>query len=368
MNEIGETIKDEVVKEILREEKNSLRAEKKRPWSPKKTKAPFYDRARYKSKINSFQAALDLAEKIVNMLGVPWKPATRGRPSIYSPSKVTSALLCKHFFDFSFERLREKLIETKYDCRKNNKKNTGNPVPCKSELHWALLKVPKDYFDEANRLIDEQAAKLHGDLFGTTELNKFAVDGTSNQCDELEEALIACKRRLRRKIDKVNVLVRLVTNTISEISSSECENQKDLRKLLEKRKNSGRSIKNIEVIADRDYDVEYNYEYAEKNGVKLTIKPKLYQGKIYKGKFRTKVQALYSSKTYRKRKKVERPFGNMFCRDGNKIHYKSPNMKEKGELLRVIAHNMKAYFMQEAWLKIFKTFSLPLKNVRGDEM
>jgi len=85
------------------------------------------------------------------------------------------------------------------------------------------------------------------------------------------------------------------------------------------------------VVADRDYDVEYNYNYAEKNGVKLTIKPKLYKGRKYKGKFRTKVQAKYSPTAYRKRKKVER----------------------QGEILRVIAHNMKAYFMQEAWGKIF---------------
>ncbi len=128
-----------------------------------------------------------------------------------------------------------------------------------------MLKVPKEYFEEANRLIDESAADLHGNLFGTDDLNKFSIDGTSNQCDELEEALIACKPKLRRKTDKINVLVRLVTNTISEISSSEHENQKDLRKLLEKRKSSGRSIKNMEVVADRDYDVEYNYKYAEYN-------------------------------------------------------------------------------------------------------
>jgi len=28
-------------------------------------------------------------------------------------------------------------------------------------------------------------------------------------------------------------------------------------------------------------------------------------------------------------------------------------MKEKGEILRAIAHNMKAYFMQVAWGQIF---------------
>ncbi len=203
-NKIGQVIVDDLVQEILREERNSLRAEKKRAWSLKKTKAPFYNRARSASRVNSFQAALELAEKIVDMLGPPWKTAKRGRPSLYSPSKVVVALLCKHFFDLSFERLREKLIEIKYDCRKKIKKKRGNRVLSKSGLHWAMSRVPKEYFDEAKRLIDEEAAKLHGNLFGTDELNKFSGDGTNNQCDELEEALIACRPRLRRKTDKVN--------------------------------------------------------------------------------------------------------------------------------------------------------------------
>jgi len=90
-------------------------------------------------------------------------------------------------------------------------------VPIKSELHWAMSKVPKEHLDEAKRLIDEETAELPGNLFGTNELNKFSVDGTANQCDELDEALIACKLRLRRKTDKVNALIRLVINIISEI-------------------------------------------------------------------------------------------------------------------------------------------------------
>lgn len=43
----------------------------------------------------------------------------------------------------------------------------------------------------------------------------------------------------------------------------------------------------------------------------------------------------------------------MFCRDENKIHYKRPDMKEKGELLRAVAHDIRAYFMQESWGKVF---------------
>ncbi|MHA1268018.1 MAG: hypothetical protein ACTSRS_22555, partial [Candidatus Helarchaeota archaeon] len=72
--------------------------------------------------------------------------------------------------------------------------------------------------------------------------------------------------------------------------------------------------------------------------------------------------------TYRSRKMVERPVGNMERRDGNKIHNKRPDMKRKGELLRAFAHNTKAYFMQEAWHELFTRFSLLPKGVGGDEM
>ena len=54
---------------------------------------------------------------------------------------------------------------------------------------------------------------------------------------------------------------------------------------------------------------------------------------------------------------MERPFGNTQARDGNRIYYRRQDMTQKGELLRFVAHNMKAYFIQEAWAKVFKNLS-----------
>ncbi|NVM52566.1 MAG: hypothetical protein HWN66_02600 [Candidatus Helarchaeota archaeon] len=368
LNEVGEAIKDEVVKEILRDEKNQLRPEKKQLWNSLRTKAPFYDRARGKSKVNSFEDAIELAQKLVNQLGPPWKPAKRGRPPTYRSEKITSGLLAKHFSDLSFDQLRAELKKIRFDCRLNPDPESEFGIPSKSELHWAMMKIPEAYLEEALRLLDEWTAESHGDLFGTSELNKFGVDGTSIQCDTLEEALIAGHQRFRRTTDRLNLISRLVTNTVTEMSSSIHENTKDLRKLLKMRKKSGRSLHDMEVVGDKDYDVEYNYQYATQNHVTVTIKPKTYAGKPYKGRFRRKAQANFSNKNYKTRKKVERPFGNMEMRDGNKLHYKRPDMKRKGELLRIIAHNMKAYFMQEAWAQVLTKFSIQTKCVPGDAM
>lgn len=352
--QINEEVLNDAIAEIRREDRNSLRTDKKRAWSPRRTRAPFYFRARGKSHINSFKAAIELTQKVMDQLGAPWELSNRGRPASFSPKKLASAVLVKHFQPLSFEALREKLDELDFDCREAGKKKSTEKIPSKSMLHRAMQRIPKEYLEEALRLLDDWAIIRHERVFGHDGEDQFGVDGTENTCIELEEALIALKRRLRRTTDKVNAISRLVTNTICEISSSKRENARDLRKLLKMREKSGRTLHTMEVFGDRDYDVEYNYEYAVKNGVELVIKPKMIHGKPYKGRFRKKVQAHFSARRYKTRKLTERPFGNTYLRDKNRLYYKRPDMKQKGEILRFIAHNMKAYFMQGGWEKVFK--------------
>ncbi|NVM04338.1 MAG: hypothetical protein HWN67_18570 [Candidatus Helarchaeota archaeon] len=66
---INETILKENISEILRGDRNNLRSERRRAWSSKRTRAPFYSRAKGESKVYSFQSALEIAEKIVDKLG-----------------------------------------------------------------------------------------------------------------------------------------------------------------------------------------------------------------------------------------------------------------------------------------------------------
>ena len=60
-NSINNVILKENIAEILREDRNNLRNQRKRAWSVKRTKAPFYNRAKGESKVYSFQTALKIA-------------------------------------------------------------------------------------------------------------------------------------------------------------------------------------------------------------------------------------------------------------------------------------------------------------------
>lgn len=354
---INERILNETIREIQREERDLLRGERKQAWSPKRTRAPFYGRARGNSKAISFQEALKLAQKVVNHLGAPWKESRRGRPPQYCSKKMTSALLVKHHFPFSFETLRAKLLESRFDCRKNAKDKRVSKVPSTSELHWALSKIPLKYLQEALRLLDDWTVEVYTNLFGNEEINKFGVDGTKTTCIELEEYMSGLKKGLRRETNQINALIRLVTNTFCEVNSSKKENLRDLTKLLKKRKKSKRSISHLEIYGDGAYDAEKNYEITLLNESELVAKPTKYTKKKPRGFFRKQAYANFSPRKYKTRKTVERPFGNCYLRDGNKLWYRRPDMKQKGEVLRFIAHNMKAYFMQEAWAKVFKNLS-----------
>ncbi|MFX0132435.1 MAG: hypothetical protein ACFFDN_02190 [Candidatus Hodarchaeota archaeon] len=351
---INGVILKENVAEILREDRNDLRSERKRAWSLKRTRAPFYNRAKGESNVHSFHSALKIAEKIVNELGSPWKESLRGRPPRYCSKKLVSALLVKHYFPNSFETLRARLLDINYDCRINPRNKSISAVPSKSELHWALTKIPVKYLQEAMRILDDWCVESHGKLFGNEEIHKFGVDATETTCNQFEEWVIGCKKGLRRQTNQINGLIRLVTNTFCEVITSKKVNVKDLTELLKKREESKRTIKNLEIHGDAAYDVERNYEITFLNDSKLIVNPTKYTKNNPKGFYRKKSYLNFSKGTYKTRKTVERPFANTYSRDGNKLYYRRQDMRQKGELLRFIAHNIKAYMMQEAWSKVFK--------------
>lgn len=108
------------------------------------------------------------------------------------------------------------------------------------------------------------------------------------------------------------------------------------------------------VYMDREYDVEYNYRYAHMIGVILIVRPKLYQGKPYKGCCCRQAQKNFDGEKYRRRKLAERPIGNRAARDGGTLKYRRPDMVRKGLILRYIAHNVHVWFMQSAWSNAFR--------------
>ena len=98
------------MQEIAREERYSLRNEKKQPWSIK-TRRPF------RGKIDrieiTFRESIELAEKVAKELGPPFELSRRGRPQEYDPIKLAAAMLVKGMR--SFTDLSTDLKNIEYD-------------------------------------------------------------------------------------------------------------------------------------------------------------------------------------------------------------------------------------------------------------
>ena len=117
---------DSIAQEIAREERYSLRNERKRPWSVR-ARRPF--RGVIDKVVPTLEEELELAERVVKELGSPWKGSNRGRPPVYDQVKLVAAILVKGMR--SFAGLAADLREIDYVMTVDG----GDSKPCPSELH-----------------------------------------------------------------------------------------------------------------------------------------------------------------------------------------------------------------------------------------
>ncbi len=352
---LHEAVLERLAQEAKREQRNKYRPERKRPWSPTKTKVPFQDAASKRARDHTLKDDLKIATAVVEKLGSPWNSSKMGRKPHYSPKKLVAAILVKEIRGgMSFESLSTELKNQGYDARTEEakeKEEKGSRSPCPSQLHWAMTKIPEDYLKKALQILDQMAAEEHTKLFGEENLPEYSVDSTDDTGTTLKEVTVAMKTELHRQTVKYGLLVRLVTNTVVAVEAS--KNKRDARPLL------SYVPPGATVYLDADYDVEYNYEYGQERRITLIVYPKLYGEKPYKGRHRHQAQKDFSKKKYGRRKLVERPIGNREARDGSTLNYRRPDMQRKGLLLKYIAHNIRALFTQQAWPEILRPVQFP---------
>ena len=198
-------VHEEVLDRLLREAEREMRSrhlpERRKPWSPTKTKAPLADADAKRARSPTLEDYLKVAEEVVEKLGDPWNPSRRGRKPLYSPKKLAAALIVKEFRGMSFETLSSELREAGYDARTEEAKRKGDGAksPCPSHLHWVLTKIPEEYLERALRLLDRMVAEKHARLFGTEHLHEYSVDSTEDRCDTLEEVEVAMETQLHHE-------------------------------------------------------------------------------------------------------------------------------------------------------------------------
>ena len=325
---ISERAEGSVIQEILREERYSLRDERKRPWSMK-TRRPFRG---VTDKVEiTFRAMLNLAERVVNELGSALKVSKRGRPILYDRIKLLAAILVKGMR--SFVDLSAELSNVQYDMTLDGSER----YPCSSELYDIFTQVPAEWIEKALQKLDD----LSKEEFSKFEehLDTFVIDGSALSGDTLVERDVLTKIRLIRDYFKYQALLRVATNTIRSIKKHSNKIGDIIRSL------PAGSI----VLADPEYDVEENYRVADESPIELQVKQR--KGAARKSR-RKAARSRFERKKYSRRKLGERPFGNIESRR-SKCYYKLPESKLKGAIIIGCTHNIIAYFKNKAWCSRF---------------
>jgi hypothetical protein len=321
-------VTDSLMQEIAREERNSLRNEKKQSWSIK-TRRPF--RGVIDKVEITFRERIDLAEKVAKESGSPFKLSKRGRPQEYDPIKLAAAILAKGMR--SFVDLSTDIENIGYDITiKGNGK-----YPCPSELHTIFQKIPKEWLEKALLRLDDLSVEEFS-KFGEN-LDVFAIDGSALTGVTLVEREVVTKARLIREYFEYQAAIRTTTNTIRGVK----EHSNKISNILSLLPHDST------VTADAEFDVEENYRNAEKANIDLQVKQK--KGGVRKSR-RKVARMRFDKKKFRKRKLGERPFGNIEVRR-TKCYYKKPENKLKGAILIACDHNITAYFNNKAWCNLF---------------
>lgn len=306
----------EVAQRTYFRERNALRSEKERPWGLR-TYRPF--RGQLQDAKPSFAEMLKIAEEIIDEIGMPVHPKSRGRPRGYDWKQILAALICKG--TLSFSDLERKLRDIGY-CKAKGR------TPCDSELHYVYSQIPEEWLDKALEHLDDKVTALYAKF--NEFLNEFVVDGTGIPCDSLVEQERVMKKRLAKETEDITILTRIITNTVRAVTSH-TNRISTLPTSLEPG-----SI----IYADPEFDVRVNYRDAEERKLDILVKPR---DVAAKSALRTSYMEKYAGNKdkYRKRKLGERPFGNAEKRS-LKCYYRKD--KEKGMKLYFCAHNILAYF------------------------
>ncbi|MDG6931801.1 MAG: hypothetical protein JRN26_08430 [Nitrososphaerota archaeon] len=225
-----------IVNDAAYMERSLFRNERKRPWG-RRTRGPF--RGIIEEGV-TFEQKLKLAKKVVNKLGVPFKKSKKGRKRLFSTRKLIAAVLAKG--NLSFVDLAAELKEMGYDASLSGE----HISPSKSTLFNVFSSLPRDYLEEALKLLDGIAAELYAGF--NENMNVFAGDNSAITCDNMVMRKVKGKDKLIRDTSDFYAVVRLPTNTIRLITEH--------RNLI---------IRTVEVIPRGstlllDAGVEMNYE------------------------------------------------------------------------------------------------------------
>jgi len=284
-----------LVGQILRQEKDGLKPDRKKPWSQITTRDPTNDDAREKaermSKIEAFHGLLRLAKEYEAIR--PLKAKRFGPKPYYDRVMVAVAFVMKDYGPLeSFKSLRDFLMGHGLDFRVSNK--AKHPIPSLTRLKE--LYRDRDIKEWMRAFLEwlERAKGRPIAYYLGAEKMEYVADSTKITSRYLDIANVGVKKTLRRRTHTVKFLVNITTNMTADVELGESHQITDFMAVIPR---------NATMYSDAEFFTEKNCEFALAKGIDFQVKP---NKTAKRGIAIREIKVRFDPKRYKRRKNGER--------------------------------------------------------------
>jgi len=240
--------------------------------------------------------------KTIRKIGSPWPSRRKGRPPTHSREKIVFLLAFMVHLDCPL-RIMESLAFTL-------RLPWHEPIPDHTTLHRAMKKLPKKYLDN---LLAETVRSCIRTAEWNREEGLMASDSSGVETDRYEGAVIACRRRRRKRHLTLHIvaILDLMVITAVQVTSSRTRDSPTLRRMVRQMVRTGiaEEVFGGFFNADKAYDADENCRLVYGLGSQPNIKQRETRGSNRGKRFRRRAAEEFNPQIYRFRGLVEGIFG-----------------------------------------------------------
>jgi len=292
----------EAVQEALTAEREALKPEKRRQYSPRKTRDPFRGYMEKALAKMDFAAKYQFCYAIVSFVsGIIGEPKLLPERTKFDSKKVVALLLVKFFSTeyIGYRKLAGEAMKHGLDLTKDG----SGGVPKKSYLNRLARSIGKDWFDKAIFLV-AILVDLMVSLFFETDIYIFFADWTEREAVWYREGMYGGERRLVRDSYPVTIIANVATNVVYWCSAGI---HRDVSRGI------ARLPPGSTLLMDSAFDCEANFEVAYIKRIDVHVAPS--SRRVRRGTFRRMYRRRFSRARYRRRKLGEKLFSWVFGRE-----------------------------------------------------
>jgi len=305
LREAIEIAKKEAIREAIQEaytrEREALKPEKRRQYSPRKTRDPFRGIMEKALAEIDFTAKYWFCYTIVSFIsGIIGEPKLLPERTKFDNKKIVALLLTKFFSTeyIGYRKLVSEAIKHGLDLTKNG----NGDVPKKSYLNNLARSIGKDWFDKAIFLVAILIDFLVIHFF-EADIRLFFADWTEKEAVWYRKGMYGGKPRLVRDSYPVTIIANVATNVVYWCSAGI---HRDVSRGI------SRLPPNSTLLMDSAFDCEANFEVSYFRGIDVHVAPSYRV--VRWGVFRRVYRRRFCRGRYRRRKIGEKLFSWVFGR------------------------------------------------------